>query len=42
MAFGRNEAINWNPLLAMISHKPCPTVPNGNLTNRIGVSSWSI
>lgn len=42
MVFGRNKAIIWNPMLAMISKKPYSTVPNGNLINRIDVASYSI
>lgn len=42
MAFGGNKAINWNLMLAVISNKPCSTVPNGNLINRTDVASWSI
>lgn len=39
MVLGRNEAINWNPMLAVISSKPCSIFPNGNLINRTDVAS---
>lgn len=41
MEFGRNKAIG-TPMLAMISTKTYSIVPNGNLTNRIDVASYSI
>lgn len=42
MVLGRNEAINWNPMLAMISNKLCSIFPNGSVINRTDDASESI
>lgn len=41
MVLGRHEAINWNPMLAMISNKLCSIFPNGRVINRMDDASES-